>query len=83
MPIEFTGLIVNGERTSDHFQFVSFDCDSDCALDRLNGDHQIPVTALFQNPFQAIQAAASNPYVLSDLQESVEGAWDFLGKERL
>ena len=81
--MEFAGLFVKGVRTSDQFQFVSFYSDGDCALDGFNRDQQILVPALFQNSFQAIQAAASNPYVLSDFQESVEAAWDFLGQELL
>ena len=61
------GLFVKGERTSDHFQFVSFDGDGDGALDRFQGDDQVFFAALFQNSFQAIEAAAANPYSLSNL----------------
>lgn len=80
LPIGITGLIGIGELTLDHFQFVPFDGDGHGALDGFNGDHQVLFPTLFQNPFQTIQAAASNSYFLSDLHEKVESAWDLLGQ---
>jgi hypothetical protein len=73
-----TGLIVRGEFTSDHLQFISFYSDGNRALDRFNGDHKVLLPTLLQNAFQAIQAATANPYFLPNFQESVQGARDFL-----
>ena len=83
LPIGITGLIGRGALTSDYFQLVAFDRDSHGMLDGFNGDHEVLFPALFQNSFQTIQAAASNPYLLSNLQESVEGTWDLLGEQLL
>src|SRR5580704_6322972 len=81
--IGVAALIVRGERTSDHFQFVSFYRDGDRAFDGFNGDYEVFVPTLIQNSLQAIQTAASNPDSLSELEKSMEGAWNLLRQEPL
>ncbi len=68
---------------SDWFQFVSFYSDGHRALNRFNGDHEILVPTFRQNSFETVQTTTSNSYRLSDSEEGVEGAWDFLRQKPL
>ena len=80
---DFQAWLLGEDARSDQFQFVSFYGDGHRALNGFNGDHKILIPALRQNSFKAVQATASNSHRLSDFEESVQGARDFLSQKFL
>lgn len=66
--------ITAGGDTSDQFQFVACDLHCHRALDAFDRNQQAFLFFLFENAFQAVQAATSDPHPSSHGQKGMQGA---------